>query len=188
MRPDPKPQRAGQAWRQTFALGLFSTFLPKGRCHVFYSFTAGASRRPVAFVRLGRVSHGYGFGRLAADGVATPLPLPAHRGTAIPRSDGGRAMSATVIRVRVAGGAPIALKGRDAWALLQLVTAGERGLTAIERPAPRWSAYVHKLRKAGVPVETINEAHGGPFAGNHARYRLVVRVEFVGAAELEAAA
>lgn len=63
-------------------------------------------------------------------------------------------------------------KGRDAWALLQLATAGNRGVTPIQNPAPRWSAYVHNLRKMGMPIETIHEAHGGAFAGTHARYVL----------------
>lgn len=45
----------------------------------------------------------------------------------------------------------------------------------IDNPAPRWSGYVHKLRKAGIVIETIRESHGGPFAGEHARY--VLRTE-----------
>ena len=40
------------------------------------------------------------------------------------------------------------------------------------KPAPRWSAYVHELRKMGVEIETIHEAHGGKFPGHHARYVL----------------
>jgi hypothetical protein len=64
------------------------------------------------------------------------------------------------------------LHGRDAWALLQLVASGSQGVTAIERVGPRWSAYVFKLRKAGIPVLTIRETHGGPFPGHHARYAL----------------
>jgi hypothetical protein len=43
---------------------------------------------------------------------------------------------------------------------------------ADRHPGPRWSSYVHKLRKAGIIVETIREMHGGPFAGPHARYVL----------------
>jgi hypothetical protein len=39
-------------------------------------------------------------------------------------------------------------------------------------PSLRWSGYVHKLRKVGIVIETIREAHGGPFAGQHARYVL----------------
>jgi hypothetical protein len=36
----------------------------------------------------------------------------------------------------------------------------------------RWSGYVHKLRKAGIVIETIRETHASPFAGQHARYVL----------------
>lgn len=73
----------------------------------------------------------------------------------------------------------VALTGREAWALLQLVEAGSTGCTPITHPGPRWSDYVFRLRKDGFRVETINEAHGGPFAGSHARYVLhdTVRLE-----------
>lgn len=73
------------------------------------------------------------------------------------------------------------LTGRDAWTLDQLVRCGERGCTPIDNPAPRWSAYVHDLRKEGLRIETITEPHGGTFAGTHARYvlRTTVTVEMV---------
>jgi hypothetical protein len=66
--------------------------------------------------------------------------------------------------------------GRDAWALLKLIAAGEAGCTPIDTPGPRWSHYVFKLRRAGFFIETIDESHGGPFAGSHARYVLRSRV------------
>lgn len=62
--------------------------------------------------------------------------------------------------------------GRDAWALGELIRAGERGCTPIDNPAPRWSAYVFKLRRDGQDIETLHEAHRGPFPGTHARYIL----------------
>lgn len=62
--------------------------------------------------------------------------------------------------------------GRDAWALLNLMRAGPAGCTPIDTPGPRWSHYVYKLRRAGFVVETVDESHGGPFAGSHARYVL----------------
>ena len=62
--------------------------------------------------------------------------------------------------------------GRDAWALMALKDAGERGVTSIENPAPRWSGYIHNLRRAGIPIETVHEKHGGPYPGTHARYVL----------------
>ena len=69
--------------------------------------------------------------------------------------------------------------GRDAWALDNLIRAGERGCTPITTPGPRWSHYVWKLRGAGVHVETIDEDHGGPFAGSHARYVLRSSIRIV---------
>src|SRR6478736_3552352 len=64
------------------------------------------------------------------------------------------------------------IRGRDAWALSELISGGLLGVTPIERPAPRWCHYVHKLRRAGIHVETIDEKHCGAFAGTHARYVL----------------
>lgn len=75
-------------------------------------------------------------------------------------------------RVGAPNGKRVNLCGRDAWALLQLVAAGPKGVTPIERVGPRWSAYVFKLRKAGIAVRTIRERHGGAFPGHHARYAL----------------
>jgi hypothetical protein len=70
-------------------------------------------------------------------------------------------------------------EGREAWALGQLRTAGEQGVTPIHRPAPRWSHYIHMLRKAGLDIETIHEPHGGPFSGHHGRYVLRSRVKML---------
>jgi hypothetical protein len=81
------------------------------------------------------------------------------------------------IRVGDAEGRPLQFKGRDAWALDALLQAGERGVTPIERPAPRWSHYIHRLRQAGLVVETIHETHAGAYAGHHGRY--VLRSEVV---------
>jgi hypothetical protein len=64
------------------------------------------------------------------------------------------------------------LKGRVGWMMVQLVDAGPHGVTAIERPAPRISAYIHSLRKCGVQIETEIETHDGTYSGHHARYRL----------------
>ena len=81
-----------------------------------------------------------------------------------------------VARIHGENGRRVQLRGRDAWALLELVAAGSCGVTPIERVGPRWSAYVHKLRKAGIAIHTIRESHGGPFPGHHARYVLAVPV------------
>jgi len=75
----------------------------------------------------------------------------------------------------------IEAKGREAWALDRLRLAGPKGCTPITEPAPRWSAYVHKLRCQGVPIETVTEAHGGEYAGTHGRYVLRADVRKGGA-------
>jgi len=71
----------------------------------------------------------------------------------------------------------VRLSGRLAWALTELIDAQEKGCTPIDNPAPRWSGYVHKLRREfGLNIETIHERHQGPFPGRHARYLLRSRV------------
>ncbi|MFG1210544.1 winged helix domain-containing protein [Xanthobacter flavus] len=87
----------------------------------------------------------------------------------------------TFMRVRVGGpdGQLVTLRGRVAWTLSHLIDAGERGCTPIERPAPRWSDYVFKLRKVGILVETIHEGHHGAYAGHHGRYVLRTEIEVV---------
>lgn len=64
------------------------------------------------------------------------------------------------------------LQGRLRWALDRLRQAGPRGVTPIEEPGPRWSAYVFDLRALGVDIETVHEAHGGDYPGTHGRYVL----------------
>lgn len=77
----------------------------------------------------------------------------------------------------------ISVSGRDRWALEQLILSGPKGCTPIDTPGPRWSAYVHALRNLGVDIETIHEAHGGPFKGTHARYVLRCSVKKLEGAE-----
>lgn len=67
-------------------------------------------------------------------------------------------------------------RGRMAWALRELILAGDRGCTPLRNPGPRWSAYVHKLRAYGFDIETTVERHAGPFSGNHGRYVLHTRL------------
>lgn len=74
----------------------------------------------------------------------------------------------------------ITVQGRDRWALECLINAGTKGCTPIDHPGPRWSAYVHALRhERALQIETVNEKHGGPFEGNHARYVLKSRATLV---------
>lgn len=85
-----------------------------------------------------------------------------------------RGAASLSIKFRIGGpeGRIVTVNGRVAWALDQLMQAGARGATPITHAAPRWSHYIFKLRREGVSIETIDEAHGGAFAGSHARYIL----------------
>jgi hypothetical protein len=85
----------------------------------------------------------------------------------------------TIVARILPDGSPLKVIGRDAWALQNLVAAGERGCTPIDHPGPRWSHYVFKLRGFGFDIETIDEKHAGPFAGTHARYVLRSQVEIL---------
>jgi hypothetical protein len=77
----------------------------------------------------------------------------------------------TSITVKVGpNGAVKRFSGRFAWALAELIRAGARGVTPIDQPAPRWSHYIYRLRRKGVPITTVPEMHGGSFAGRHGRY------------------
>ncbi|MEW9615919.1 hypothetical protein AB3G45_19070 [Shinella sp. S4-D37] len=74
---------------------------------------------------------------------------------------------------------PVTVIGRQAWMLDQLIQAGPRGLTSIERPAPRISHYIFRLRGAGFDIDTEYEDHGGQFPGRHGRFRLLSRVRII---------
>lgn len=84
-------------------------------------------------------------------------------------------------------GPVVIVRGREAWALLALQAAGEHGCTPINTPGPRWSAYVHDLRRFGFAIETVRERHGGDFPGEHARYVLRSRVTVLKTTEGQAA-
>jgi len=97
-----------------------------------------------------------------------------------------RAASVSV-RVRIEPDGPtITVIGRDAWALQRLIDAGQAGVTPLDTPGPRWSGDVHKLRKAGLLIETIPESQGGPFPGRHARYVLRSNVTVIDETDLAA--
>lgn len=70
------------------------------------------------------------------------------------------------------GNKSVTVVGREAWTLLHLINAGAKGVRPVDRPAPRWSAYAMELRRKGFSIETIDESHGGTFAGSHGRYQL----------------
>jgi hypothetical protein len=96
----------------------------------------------------------------------------------------GHAKRAGLYHVTTEGGErfTIEAKGREAWALDRLRFAGPKGCTPITEPAPRWSAYVHKLRGQCVPIETVTEPHGTPYSGTHGRDVLRADVRKGGAA------
>ncbi|MBL4802233.1 MAG: hypothetical protein JKY45_10090 [Emcibacter sp.] len=88
-------------------------------------------------------------------------------------------MSKLFVKYRLPNNKVLLSKGRDAWALLELDKADRKGCTPIDNPAPRWSAYIHNLRKCGLPIETIHEPHKGDFAGTHARYVLRTKIDII---------
>lgn len=79
------------------------------------------------------------------------------------------------VHVTIAGGVcprTFEFKGRLGWAITSLCAAGPKGISTLSHPAPRLSAYVHTLRRCGIPIETEMVSHGGTYAGRHAVYRL----------------
>ena len=69
---------------------------------------------------------------------------------------------------------PIAFRGREAQTLKLLMARGRKGFTSGEASPMAWarrtSAYVHKLRRAGVPIATTRERT--PDGASVARYTL----------------
>ncbi len=66
----------------------------------------------------------------------------------------------------------LVFRGRCAWALNELILAGDKGCTPIQRPAPRWSQYILMLRRAGLAIDTLHEPHSGAYSGTHGIYVL----------------
>jgi hypothetical protein len=71
---------------------------------------------------------------------------------------------------------PLALTKRAEFFLEKMLAAGSQGITTIDYPGVRVGDAVHKLRKAGIRIETQYEQHGGEFAGHHGRYILRSKV------------
>jgi hypothetical protein len=90
------------------------------------------------------------------------------------------------ITIQMPSGSCLTFTGREAWTLRRLIEAGSAGVTTIDHPAPRWSHYIFKLRRAGLTITTEYEAHTGPFPGTHGRYRLETPVTVIRAAEVAA--
>jgi hypothetical protein len=71
----------------------------------------------------------------------------------------------------------VTLAGRFAWCLEKLVTAGERGITALDEIGPRLPHYVFVLRCLhGLTIKTREEKHGGRFSGWHGRLHTKARI------------
>ncbi len=70
--------------------------------------------------------------------------------------------------------------GREAQALLALIEHGPAGISSLEMGRAGWAirlaAYIHDLKRMGVPIVTEREPHDG---GNHGRYKLVGVVRIV---------
>lgn len=77
---------------------------------------------------------------------------------------------------------PLSLTKRAEFFLEEMMGAGDRGITTIDYPGVRVGDAIHKLRKAGVVIDTEYEQHGGEFAGCHGRYVLRSRIVRLGAA------
>jgi len=106
--------------------------------------------------------------------------LSATSNGAIPEPEKRQKKREIFLTVRILpDGDTVKVRGREAWALNELIRAGSKGVTPLESPGPRWSAYVFDLRGFGIRIETTNEPHGGPFQGTHARYRLISELEII---------
>jgi hypothetical protein len=77
--------------------------------------------------------------------------------------------------IRDDGGAAFIVQGQTAKAIRALVLAGKQGVTAQEVAgwAYRFAAYCHELRKLGLDIETIREAHDGGWHGRHVLHTAV---------------
>jgi hypothetical protein len=87
--------------------------------------------------------------------------------------------SKTTLRVQLPDGKQQTFAGREAWALRHLINAGATGITTIDHPAPRFSHYLYRLRKAGLVITTDYEPHKGDFPGTHGRYKLETPVTVI---------
>ena len=77
------------------------------------------------------------------------------------------------VHLRLASGVIVEAMGREAETLLHLIITGRCGITPLDAhragPAFRLAAYVHDLKKLGVPIVMKREPHSG---GWHGRYML----------------
>jgi hypothetical protein len=91
-----------------------------------------------------------------------------------------RHVTKLTVQLGDAKGPTVTFHDRLAWALDRLIETGESGVTPLDWPAPRWSQYILLLRRHGMPIETILERHGDPYAGRRGRYVLRCPIEILG--------
>lgn len=93
------------------------------------------------------------------------------------------------VHMRLPAGITRQVKGREAETLVGLIDAGPRGITSLETFQAGWAArlaaYIHDLKKLGVPISMQREAHDGR---QHGRYFLAGEVEIVWCSDEGAAA
>lgn len=114
----------------------------------------------------------------AAAGTASGA-RDASRGGGRPDHNSGRSPDKGAITFRLLpDGEPVTVDGREAQTLALLVTTGPRGFTSGEASPLGWarrtSAYVHKLRRRGLPIATVREKT--PDGASVARYTLAAPV------------
>ena len=76
-------------------------------------------------------------------------------------------------------GAPFLVTGREAETLSALVRHGARGVSGWDFPGGppyRLAAYVHDLRRIGVPIAMAWERHSG---GRHGRFFLTGEIQII---------
>jgi len=70
-------------------------------------------------------------------------------------------------------------RGRRAWALRELHTAGSKGVSRADNYAPALTQYVAQLKSKRFDIRTIREKHSGPYSGFHARYVLMTDIGII---------
>jgi hypothetical protein len=90
----------------------------------------------------------------------------------------GQSGKASVTCHRTDGGPSFTVTGQTAKALMALHRAGAAGVTALEVStwAYRFAAYCYDLRKHGLDIETVREAHDGGWHGRHVLHTPVTLV------------
>lgn len=123
-----------------------------------------------------------GIGGIASGVAVWPYdqPCKSHRRDS---RDGGKAVRRSYTIRAIGPNGSFVVKGQTARALLALVNALEKGVTAFEVSswAFRFAAYCHELRhKHHLVIDTIRENHAGGWHGRHILRSTVELVEVYG--------